>query len=469
MVSRIAMEPSSWRPHGINRVVGTAGCLTPILFAVADLRSFSFLQQPRTETSASSIARFDGHGQCWSSHSSSNMRSSSSLDSSALVLSSPAALLVLAAAVYSRNGLRSGRGRWSQLLRGVGVATPVIEAQNVHVEPEEMPEKDAFAWGAFTDWITSRGGDVSKVRLAQIDGLRGLVATQDIAEGESIVEIPIGCSIELQSKVDSSDPSIPALEMLRVWREGTDQGGRDVKPYLDLVPPIDSNDISTMPDFFTDVELDMLQCPPVVAKTKKRQELCKMRAKEHGVSARDLKWALCTVSQRSFTVNSPFDGLLRLLLPAIDMFNHCAEAPHGLKVVWQLEGLSDGRFKVVAGNAVNAGEEVRICYGGNPYRADGCGGDCKGDSAWTNDQYLQRYGFHDTSIGTLMTDGKWLVSEETAPIREALEQTTVAEDETLLAATDLPVAARAAVGYRLSLKRALVAQRAADESSSGSS
>merc|ERR1712226_940222 len=137
-------------------------------------------------------------------------------------------------------------------------------------------------------------------------------------------------------------------------------------------------------------------------KTKRRQALCAQRATENSLEERAVRWAWCTVAQRSFTVESPYEGVLRVLLPGIDLFNHCAESRHKFRASWQLQGESDGTFKVVAGEPIKQGEEVTVCYGGDPYRPEGCGGDCTGDVAWTNDQYVQRYGMIDPSIGTMM-------------------------------------------------------------------
>lgn len=371
---------------------------------------------------------------------------------------SASSLLVLAAAGGTCISRRRKSCHESRQLCRQAVGTLADSTSSTMCSPEEV-----LQWERLKEWLTARGGNVEKVKMDRPNGMRGLVATTDIAEGEAIIEVPISASVELQHKSDSADPSIPALEFLRVVREKTDQGGRDVTPYLDLVPDVDSDDMTSMPDFFSAEVLDMLQCPPAVEKTKRRQNLCATRATENSVDARQMQWAMCTVAQRSFTVSSPFDGLLRLMLPGIDMFNHSAEATHGMKVTWQLEGMSDGIFKVVAGAPIKAGDEIFICYGGNPYRDEGCGGDCKGDIAWTNDQYMMRYGFPDQSIGTMMVDGKWLASEECASIREALAQTALEEDEAQLNADGLSTAVRAAVGFRVALKRALRAQQEADK------
>merc|ERR1712061_732074 len=56
-----------------------------------------------------------------------------------------------------------------------------------------------------------------------------------------------------------------------------------------------------------------------------------------------------------------------------------------------------------------------------------------------------------------MVDGRWLTSDAAAPVREALLQTSVEEDEAMLGDESLSVAARAAIGFRAHMKRALVA------------
>lgn len=285
-----------------------------------------------------------------------------------------------------------------------------------------------------------------------------MVAARDLAEGESIIEIPIEASVDITDPKAEKDPSAIALHFLKLYRENPEE----LQPYFDMLPLPQSDDMETMPDFFSDEELQLLQCPPVVQKTQLRRELCTRRAAEVELPEEEVRWALCTVAQRAFSVMSPVDGLLRLMLPGIDMINHDAHAPHRMKVRWNLESYVTAVFTVIAGSPIKKGEEIRICYGGSPFRPDGCGGDCTGDIALTNVQYLQRYGFVDQCFGTTMVDGKWLVSDEAAGIPEALAQTSLQEDEAMLAAENTSAAVRTAVRFRAHLKRALGAQREAD-------
>jgi len=328
-------------------------------------------------------------------------------------------------------------------------------------------QTDEETWQKFVAWSSERGGKLDNVELARFDAgdgtlVRGLKATCDIAEGDTIMELPMTAVLEVvDPNTRNQDPTVAGRGLLKLLEET----GEENAPYYSMLPSVDSADMATMPDFFTDEEIGMLQFPSVERKTLLRKRLCSEKAAEHGIDEDKLRWAVCTVAQRVFTIHSPVDGLLRLLLPGVDLANHDADSFHRLRVKWTLEGMFDGLFKVVAGSDISAGDEVRICYGGSPHRPDGCGGDCAGDIAWTNDQYLQRYGFVDRSLGTTMVDGKWLVTDEAAEVREALAQTSIAEDEALLEDSKLSVAAREAVGFRLHLKRALRAQEQADAAS----
>jgi len=311
-------------------------------------------------------------------------------------------------------------------------------------------------WQRFSEWMAARGAKMEKVKIADVNGMRGLVAAQDIAENESIVEIPLGASVDITDPRNEKDPSLNALALLRLLDDA------DLSPYIDLLPGRDSPDILRMPDFYSDEELQMLQCPEVIQKTRRRRELCARAAGESSLETDSVKWALCTVAQRAFSLVSPVDGLLRLLLPGIDLFNHDAHAQHTMKVRWNLEGYVDAVFKVIAGSPIKKGEEIRICYGGSPFRPDGCGGDCVGDMALTNAQYLMRYGFVDGCMGTTMVDGKWLVKTEADSIRESLAETSVAEDDEMLSDSSLPLSAQTALQFRRHLKIALKAQQEAD-------
>eukprot|EP00434_Breviolum_minutum_P035751 symbB.v1.2.031657.t1/scaffold3699.1/size54244/1 len=129
-------------------------------------------------------------------------------------------------------------------------------------------------WQRFSEWMAARGAKMDKVKIADVNGMRGLVAAQDIAENESIVEIPLGASVDITDPRNEKDPSLNALALLRLLDDA------DLSPYIDLLPGRDSPDILRMPDFYSDEELQMLQCPEVIQKTRRRRELCARAAGE---------------------------------------------------------------------------------------------------------------------------------------------------------------------------------------------
>lgn len=303
---------------------------------------------------------------------------------------------------------------------------------------------DKSAWEDFASWLTKCGGDVGAVTMASPNGIRGLVAQRQIEKGETLLAVPLRVAIELADQTTEADPSAAALTLLQTY------GGEaeTMRPYLELIPRLGSPDLATVPDFFNAEELEMLQCPSVQEKTRRRSELCANRASQHGLSVEEVKWALCTVAMRSFTVLTPVQGLKRLLLPGMDLFNHAAGAPHNFRVRWtpQDDGTYEGLFKFVAAASMAEGEEVRIDYGRD------------GAAAFSNQQYLQRYGFVDESVSATVADRAWLASEDASSTREALDQTTVEEDAVLLTEGRLSPGACMAVRFRLQLKRAALSQ-----------
>ena len=90
---------------------------------------------------------------------------------------------------------------------------------------------------------------------------------EDIPPGQTIMSIPYELSLDLGS--DNVDPAAPALAFLTEhFLRGRWDGGV-AKPYLDLIPTLESGDCTTT-DFFSGNELDLLQCPLVKSDTAKR-------------------------------------------------------------------------------------------------------------------------------------------------------------------------------------------------------
>ena len=205
---------------------------------------------------------------------------------------------------------------------------------------------------ALYEWLrTNPLTNLRKVAVADFDGLRGVMALQDIDKGEEIVGIPATMAVDLGS--DASDP-LPAAQKLLATRavevsddydaenpDDDESGSEERAAYWATLPPPDSPDLCT-PDFFSEKQLRMLQWPPLITVT--RQRSAQLR-KALGATApsgdtdlgslsaaggrmRELRWAVWAVLSRVLTVQGPPDpGMLgggqpvgrKLLIPFIDM------------------------------------------------------------------------------------------------------------------------------------------------------
>ena len=79
--------------------------------------------------------------------------------------------------------------------------------------------------------------------------------------------MPYELCLDLGSEM--ADPTAPAVSFLGRYKDvATGVGASDESPYLGLIPTVASGDCTTT-DFFTDGELEMLQCPKVTARARK--------------------------------------------------------------------------------------------------------------------------------------------------------------------------------------------------------
>ena len=320
---------------------------------------------------------------------------------------------------------------------------------------------DEAQYGALYAWLgTSALTNLRKVAVADFDGLRGVMALQDIGKGEEIVAIPATFAVDLGA--DGAD-AINAAQRLLATREAEvapayepeEDEEEEVMPsspraaYWATLPPPDSPDLCT-PAFFEEEELAMLQWPPLVAETRQRAKQIGNAIGEGAVAesepsaTRWLEWAAWAVLSRVLTVQGPPSGGglggapvgRKLLIPFIDMFNHRAGTKH------YLTGRTDGMLKVVAGAPVKAGEQIFILYG---------------VESTSNMEFVSHYGFHDPSA-TAATADRALVRARRDELSELLS-TSEAEDEAALAATPPPpYQHQLALRLRLSLKRAAAAE-----------
>jgi hypothetical protein len=332
--------------------------------------------------------------------------------------------------------------------------------------------------------------------MTALDGMRGVVATRDVAKGEDLLSIPYEIAVNLGRQGD--DPTIPAWRFLQDYGAvmATDSSsppplssGSDRKAYYEMLPALGSSpDYLTSTDFFSPEALRELQSPLIVEETLKRRERVRRHwdsmaatageqpegAAAAAAAMRDspqggdftflqLQWAVWLVTSRVLTVqgSSPSEQF-RLLIPYLDMCNHDRCSPHVLTG----RAAPGGKLRVVAGRNVRAGEFVDICYGGG---------------VTGNDRFVQDYGFLDSSpdayriVARQLTGrarvpadgasgGRFLSEVDCDRSLEALRATTLKQDEAELrlysdSASNSSSAARldvrTAIQYRIGVKKAL--------------
>jgi len=315
-------------------------------------------------------------------------------------------------------------------------------------------------------------------------GLRGVVALKTIAKGEILIEIPYELAWNLGK--EGSDPTLPGSIVLQEycqWISGTEPSAakkRDLRPYLEMLPPFGSDDVLGSSDFFGDEALAMLQSPQIVdetlsrrAKTEARFErdvqpmmeisnnMFKWRDNED-ITEEHLRWAVWLVTSRVLTVQGEAGSgdSFRLMIPLIDMCNHDRNSPHILTG----RAVPGGTLKVIAGKTVEAGEQINIVYG---------------HGVTGNDRFIQDYGFLDNFCngdadavtakiflgkgrivdGAGATNGRptLMPEDERERALAALEETTLEEDVALLFTSGGEMAndVRTALEYRIGIKKAL--------------
>jgi len=262
---------------------------------------------------------------------------------------------------------------------------------------------------------------------------------------------------------DGTDVTSAAVNLLhRMFLDSTN-------PVFKMLPGINSTDCWGSTDFFSTKALDELQFPPIKEETLARREKVRRRCQseqksqpklvyndeatyelniEKAVPTEDhLRWAVWLVASRTLTVQGSSDGLStptsnKLLIPLIDMCNHDRNSLHILTG----RAAPGGMLKVIAGCNIDAGEEIRFCYGG------GIEG---------NDRFIQDYGFLDDNaeayniIAQNMIGRKKYSATEINHIYERLSETSMDQDEDILKEQKLTIDMRTAIRFRFGLKKAV--------------
>lgn len=190
----------------------------------------------------------------------------------------------------------------------------------------------------FYDWLKAGNVYMPKVKLGyNADGLRGLVATEDIHCEEIFLKVPRERSLQVTEHEECTlsdfiDPDLWLLETwyvklaLKLWKERCLGDCSSWKPYMDILP----SELNMGLVYWSDEDLAQLQYRPLIEEVERNKLYRKasymrivesIRFKLQDEDKNMFFWALDMVQSRAFGI--PEDGKkIYALLPMMDMLNH---------------------------------------------------------------------------------------------------------------------------------------------------
>jgi len=286
---------------------------------------------------------------------------------------------------------------------------------------------DSASWLALSAWVRSRGGFLSEglsEGLSPETGVRGLVTSSVLNDGETILYIPLSCFITntkfkssleaLSGQLKLLDDIALALALLAAQSAGTHA------PYVNSLPT-SADFAECLPSWWSaEDRASLLHGSPLLEEVE-----ANLSCFEHDwallldvrialgmpqLAGGSLRWALAVVTSRAFTMDSG----VSCLIPGMDIMNH--RRPRVASYTFSEDGIDDTGVKVKTLQAVQKGAEVTITYG-----------------AKSNSHLLCNYGF--TVAGNTEPDGssndlcRVRFSLDSQPSRKRKASDTEAADE----------------------------------------
>ena len=277
--------------------------------------------------------------------------------------------------------------------------------------PASDPEPRLLSWLASRRFpFAASNVSVSRFSPAR-GGRRGLRARAPLARGDTVLSVPRRFFMSRASARTSrlgeviralegtiSDKWLLTVHLLYEYLDPASQW----RPYLDTIPAPDPTG-SSHAIFWSDTDLAQLQCSeanecPVVTRVRRDRDKAQLVYEQlaplmtsyfppqqqrdpkaatvgGGFSWNNFAWAYSTVKARCFTINvtatygtsfrkadpSLPEGLMSLLVPVGDLFNHHNSVP-ALQFAYEFDDEQDA-LVVYADQKYDAGDEVFISYG----------------------------------------------------------------------------------------------------------
>lgn len=215
---------------------------------------------------------------------------------------------------------------------------------------------------------------VERALVGETSGF-GLVATETMLPGETILSIPLQASIISAE----NEQALWSLSMMTDFLGALQDDSQAMQPWLSTLPK--QVDLPWL--HWSDEEVDELQDRDTIEEVEHLRSMSEdcLRLLNNEHEDHKIAWAASLVHSRSFIAN----GNVHVWVPGIDLCNHswnpnaqvrCIHSPEAVQGIQALEdvapigedqGTGLSRFEIVVGErAISKGEEVCISYGNWP-------------------------------------------------------------------------------------------------------
>ncbi|KAK9906816.1 hypothetical protein WJX75_008486 [Coccomyxa subellipsoidea] len=241
------------------------------------------------------------------------------------------------------------------------------------------------------EWIESKGGHAHlSVGPVNAAGLRGTLATRDIAEGETFVYIPKELIVEFGAPAHNKPPENAARLLARQRKDPAWHAA--FLPYWRSLPAPGSSAIFCK-EVFTEHHIALLQDAEMAGVVREEVGVAKQvfngsskwwqrwlgqappvslqgilsEGTAHNISWEEFAHTTCYVGAYGFGCRGVWGSRQVCMVPLLDMINH-ASPETANAIVHQDEG--NGSYGCTATQAIKAGEEVTQTYSAAALRSD---------------------------------------------------------------------------------------------------
>ncbi|CAB9506078.1 SET [Seminavis robusta] len=305
---------------------------------------------------------------------------------SVCLLLSSSSLLSSVEALASRSSNKKKTKKPAATKKGFGASKQPL--QPALFLPDESPAVQDLL--AFLEHHECEGMEGTAIGYHPQTKIRGLFATQDFEAGEYLLGIPfVPTCVTLAVDPDISVAETSDAELgFRLWQKLIHQENNSLlKPYWQSLPTWHEH-FDASPDFWTDSQIQALEFPPIIEKTRQRIQSVQQLAAAQGLlkdqEVKELQFATWLVKSRGFSLLKPIiqhsnnnddeessseppttaiSGKT-VLIPYLDMINHNKnDAANAELQVLETKLEEESMYALQAIRPIAKGSEITLCYG----------------------------------------------------------------------------------------------------------